>query len=887
MPKTTSQLPAGTANRNAVVAADNASATLTEKITLGDIASLASYRLSATTSGTTPAVLAGDSLTLEVGEAWQFEIKLVARNKKTDGTKVWSIRGGIRKSFGGAVALVGSLDTQTTGSIGGGSVSVTAQPAGLTITVTGVANTNVDWQATILTSEKTSTQQALVGGCTDPDVVNYNATADFDDGSCSYSAVPSSVALEPVASEDEIESLTVTVGANDLYPAFDPAIKDYYVKTSAAYLGNASYEIVINEGTPITGTIKAGRTLQINDGVSYYYVRVLPNDVAVGTVSLAPTEGYVPGYYLSAKPVGTGAPYYYVHDHRGVPVWYGRGSDATPFSTHLGKEANRLVLNTFNAPRAVLRLNASSVSRSEYQLITSPQYGSVAWELHDALELSAPQSRFGNLVGVDYTEGFYLQERTPAGDIVWEWHSKDYFQSQDPEFYHINSVDVHPVNGNVLVSLRNCSAIACIEYATKNVLWVLQGVPSPSYGTLQSQAIAGQTADTKWLTLASEPLVDGFQYAGPRAQHDARWRAGIAPLTAGNEVISLFDNQSEQFYGFSSSGAGPFSRGVVYEINLASSQATHRSSIFSEVGTSSRMGSYSIVASGSSLSHAINFVEEHPQLVEYVGGVASSKTKTFAMDFDDDIYRIIKVPTSSFRLDNLRATCGVDAGTGTLPAAGGGGGGGSTTLLLHFDGDLSDSSPTAAVLTAYNGAAISTSQSKFGGSSLFLDTTSYVDGDGTEGVLNFDGGAGTVEAWVRLTSHVPSGSYGGIVSPQTLANGSGLSYGLNHTGGVSSPACTFIDAGAGGGVGELQLNQWHHVAYTVDDDGVALRYFLDGVLESTTTLSGASDQLGVRIGNILPEALTGFVGYVDELRVVKGEAVYTDDFTPPTSAYTS
>jgi hypothetical protein len=201
------------------------------------------------------------------------------------------------------------------------------------------------------------------------------------------------------------------------------------------------------------------------------------------------------------------------------------------------------------------------------------------------------------------------------------------------------------------------------------------------------------------------------------------------------------------------------------------------------------------------------------------------------------------------------------------------------SLLLHFDGNLTDSSANGLALTAYNGAAVSTTQSKWGGSSLFLDGDSYLAGAGGESVCDFNGGAGTVEAWVYLTAHVPSGQYGGIVGPTSLLTQSGLSVGFG-AGGVQ--AATYIDAGAGSG-GTLNLNQWHHVAYVIESDGVTLNYYLDGVLSGTHSLTGASDQLGVIVGNPLPASLTSFTGYIDDLRVIKGLAVYKGTFTPPTA----
>jgi hypothetical protein len=202
-------------------------------------------------------------------------------------------------------------------------------------------------------------------------------------------------------------------------------------------------------------------------------------------------------------------------------------------------------------------------------------------------------------------------------------------------------------------------------------------------------------------------------------------------------------------------------------------------------------------------------------------------------------------------------------------------------LLLRFDGNFTDSSPNALTVTAEGDAEISTTQSKWGGSSLFLDSDSYLAGAGGESVVNFDGGAGTVEAWVYLTAHVPTGSYGGLVGPTTLESGSGLSFGFGNSGGQSVLAATYVDTGAGG-AGLLSLEEWHHVAYVVGDDGVTLRFFLDGVLTATYTLTGANDQLGVIVGNPLPGTLTSFEGYIDDLRIVKGLAVYTSNFTPPT-----
>jgi hypothetical protein len=75
---------------------------------------------------------------------------------------------------------------------------------------------------------------------------------------------------------------------------------------------------------------------------------------------------------------------------------------------------------------------------------------------------------------------------------------------------------------------------------------------------------------------------------------------------------------------------------------------------------------------------------------------------------------------------------------------------------------------------------------------------------------------------------------------------------------------------------------WHHVA--VVRNGTAWALYVDGTSRSANTWSGAiSDIAGaVRIGQ---DQFYGrdFNGYIDDLRITKGVARYTSNFTPPTA----
>ena len=82
-----------------------------------------------------------------------------------------------------------------------------------------------------------------------------------------------------------------------------------------------------------------------------------------------------------------------------------------------------------------------------------------------------------------------------------------------------------------------------------------------------------------------------------------------------------------------------------------------------------------------------------------------------------------------------------------------------TSLLMHFNGTngsttMTDNSKNNATVTATNGAAISTAQSKFGGSSVLFDgTNDYVSIPDNE-ALEPGTSDLTWEMWIKTTSSV-------------------------------------------------------------------------------------------------------------------------------------
>ena len=182
-------------------------------------------------------------------------------------------------------------------------------------------------------------------------------------------------------------------------------------------------------------------------------------------------------------------------------------------------------------------------------------------------------------------------------------------------------------------------------------------------------------------------------------------------------------------------------------------------------------------------------------------------------------------------------------------------------------------------LETVGNAQISTAQSKFGGSSMYFDGTGdYLTSPANE-LYRLMSGDFTVEMWVRLAA---TQANMGLVSSFTTNIGwlvrldtsaVVFSYGTGS-------ASTVVSNSAA-----LSTGQWYHIAWT--KYGTTLRSFVDGIqVGANHTVSGASDStaIGLQVGRT--QTVTNDLnGYIDDLRITKGIARYTSNFTPPTTAF--
>lgn len=184
--------------------------------------------------------------------------------------------------------------------------------------------------------------------------------------------------------------------------------------------------------------------------------------------------------------------------------------------------------------------------------------------------------------------------------------------------------------------------------------------------------------------------------------------------------------------------------------------------------------------------------------------------------------------------------------------------------------------------TAANQPKVSLNTGKFGTSSVLFDGSNDFLAAGGQSNFAFGTGNFTIELWIRMTTvsavnvmldfrvNGDAPNPGASRIDMALVNGNLVWYVLN---GIRIQGATAVTTGS-----------WFHVAAC--RSGTSTRMFLNGVQQGTTWTDttnytvGASRPVFGRNG----ESLAGsewFAGYMDEVRITKGRADYTANFTPP------
>lgn len=427
--------------------------------------------------------------------------------------------------------------------------------------------------------------------------------------------------------------LRLQISFGELSPPFSPETQEYELITftsrapptltvhgASATVGN----IQLLDGQPANielGVLRADRTLDIDiqvpsGGSKRYRIRLLPKDFPTYSVQVRPsaiTEGE-----LFLAPFAWNSPltpYLLVVGPMGEPRYYQRLESAgLDFKPHV--LANGQVRYTYVSANKVLILDASMRELRSEQIRATTRHPSWVPDVHEVLMLG--ENHLLLMAYIDRTvtnvpvelphpstgarvQAAVVQELVD-GEVVFEWDSTEH-----PELYslstegndfsnpavaadyaHINSAEVDPRDGNLVMSFRHLDCILKVSRETGKIVWRLGG-PNDTFGTTEDQR--------------------------PSHQHDAR----VLP----DGRLQLYDNGN--------------ARGASRVLRYSLDEANRQLLVFESIALpyfSRAMGSARLLRDGGTLIGLGAHLPNEPDAVE----LDSSGKQRFALTFDAAYY---------------------------------------------------------------------------------------------------------------------------------------------------------------------------------------------------------------------------------------------------------
>lgn len=214
------------------------------------------------------------------------------------------------------------------------------------------------------------------------------------------------------------------------------------------------------------------------------------------------------------------------------------------------------------------------------------------------------------------------------------------------------------------------------------------------------------------------------------------------------------------------------------------------------------------------------------------------------------------------------------------------------SLYLPFDEDFRDLSSYGHTASSAGGASIQSSVKQHGAGSLLLNGTDQYVTIPNHASFQFGSGDFTIEAWVYQTATAGSDAADRhpIVSRMDGSTNRSFHVGIVESSGQQKLQFSYTTDGESGTSGQytfdcdVTINAWHNVA--IVREGSNLYGFLNGTsLSSSTAGAGAISSKTIFVGTspltIGHRGLSDqyFQGYIDDVRVTKGLAVYTTSYS--------
>ena len=438
----------------------------------------------------------------------------------------------------------------------------------------------------------------------------------------------------------------------------------------------------------------------------------------------------------------------------------------------------------------------------------------------------------------------------------------------------------------------------------------LTAVSGTALLTCQSNRFVDNSTNAFAITANGTPSVRAFSPFAPTAAYSTSVVGGSGYFDGSGDYLTAASNSAFAF------GTGSFT----WETWFYSTGAISRDAIFYDLGSGNTSGSFAVFTTGSTLYVRIN-------------GTGQDLTYTLTSSWLNSWHHLAVVrngTTLTVYLDGVSVASGTRAQdvTQSSPYIGNGAGVFSGYPFLGYLSGMrvvkgtavytAAFTPPTAPLTAISGTSlllsgtnagifdsaakndletigssqVSTTVAKWGTTSMKFDGTDdyLISSNAVAGsVVDISSGNFTLEAWVYLNTAV-------TVDTQTIlqwfintsSSSSTITFTIHSSAGlrflcIDSGGTAIVNASQGAITG-WSTGTWYHVAAV--RNGNVYTVYRDGVSLATTTVSGSlapTTKLWVGASNFTG-ANGGLNGYLDDVRITKGYARYTANFTPPTAA---
>jgi hypothetical protein len=202
--------------------------------------------------------------------------------------------------------------------------------------------------------------------------------------------------------------------------------------------------------------------------------------------------------------------------------------------------------------------------------------------------------------------------------------------------------------------------------------------------------------------------------------------------------------------------------------------------------------------------------------------------------------------------------------------------------------DIWDAALGARMAKVGNTTASNTQRQFTTSSAIYFDgTDDNIDISDNTDLFQFGSGDFTIEGWYKADTtsgdHYIIDFSGGTFSAATTHFGINIYQGNWRAGGFDDKLVGGVGSGVNTGI---DTTTWHHFALVHASQN--LKYYIDGTqIGSTVSTTGDTFNCGsaVRIGGYHTTGIYNWDGYLQDLRITKGLARYTSNFTPPTAEF--